>query len=130
MPLFLMEDICSIVACKHDSLIACYNGCTIGTRERERDMGNIDRSEKFTVFGYLAGFAGVAFCADSFGCVRAYGYTDGTVVEFVIGVACLIAATVMLYIAGMLRDRRVREEFERRRIAREKRRAERERRRR
>ena len=23
-------------------------------------MGNIDRSEKFTVFGYLAGFAGVA----------------------------------------------------------------------
>lgn len=89
-------------------------------------MGNIDRSEKFTVFGYLAGFAGVAFCADSFGCVRAYGYTDGTVVEFCLGIACIVIATVSLYIAGMLRDRRIQAEFARRRAERERRRAERE----
>lgn len=44
---------------------------------------------------------------------------------FVIGVACLIAATVMLYIAGMMRDRRIQAEFARRRAAREEREAER-----
>lgn len=54
-----------------------------------------------------------------------YRMGNRSVVEFVIGVACLIAATVMLYIAGMMRDRRIQAEFARRRAAREEREAER-----
>lgn len=56
---------------------------------------------------------------------RVYGYCDGTVVEFCMGIACIVIATVSLYIAGMLRDRRIQAEFDRRRAERERRRAER-----
>ena len=91
-------------------------------------MGKVDRSEELTVGGYLFGGGGLMLCADAIGCARAYGYTDGTVAEFVMGVVCIIAATVMLYIAGMMRDRRIQAEFARRRAAREQRKAERERR--
>lgn len=89
-------------------------------------MGKVDRSEKLTAGGYLSGFFGAMFCADAIGCARAYGYETGNAVEFAIGAACLIAATVMLYLAGMLRDRRIQEESARRRAARERRKAERE----
>lgn len=91
-------------------------------------MGKVDRSEKLTIAGYIAGSCGLMLCTDANVCVRAYGYSDGHVIEFVIGIACLIAATVMLYLAGMMRDRHVQAEFARRRAAREQRRAERERR--
>lgn len=53
-----------------------------------------------------------------------YRMGNRSVVEFVIGVACL-NPTVMLYIAGMMRDRRIQAEFARRRAAREEREAER-----
>ena len=59
-------------------------------------------------------------------CARVYGYCDGTVVEFCLGIACIVIATVSLYIAGMLRDRRIQAEFARRHAERERRRAERE----
>lgn len=59
-------------------------------------------------------------------CARVYGYCDGTVVEFCLGIACIVIATVSLYIAGMLRDRCIQAEFARRRAERERRRAERE----
>ncbi len=45
-------------------------------------------------------------CEDAVVCARVYGYCDGTVVEFCLGIACIVIATVSLYIAGMLRDRR------------------------
>lgn len=47
-------------------------------------------------------------------------------VEFCVGIACIVIATVSLYIAGMLRDRRIQAEFARRRAERERRRVERE----
>ena len=53
-------------------------------------------------------------------------WSDGTVVEFCLGIACIVIATVSLYIAGMLRDRRIQAEFARRHAERERRRAERE----
>ena len=45
---------------------------------------------------------------------------------FRLGIACIVIATVSLYIAGMLRDRRIQAEFARRHAERERRRAERE----
>ena len=83
-------------------------------------MGKMDKTEKYTVAGLCFGAVGVFFCA------RVYGYCDGTVVEFCLGIACIVIATVSLYIAGMLRDRRIQAEFARRRAERERRRAERE----
>lgn len=91
-------------------------------------MGKVDRSEQLTVGGYLFGGSGLMLCADAIGCARAYGYTGGSVTEFAMGIVCVVAATVMLYLAGMMRDRRIQAEFARRRAARERRRAERERR--
>lgn len=82
-------------------------------------MEKVDKSEKLTAGGYLLGSGGLLLCADAFGCARAYGYTDGSVNEFVIGAACLIGATFMLYLAGMLRDRRVQERRAKRRMERE-----------
>lgn len=91
-------------------------------------MGKVDRSEGLTVGGYLFGGSGLMLCGDAIGCARTYGYTGGTVAEFTVGIVCIIAATAMLYIAGMMRDRHVQAEFARRRAAREQRKAERERR--
>lgn len=83
---------------------------------------NVDGSEKLTAGGYLLGCGGLLLCADAFGCVRAYGYSDGNAIEFAVGAACLVGATFMLYLAGMLRDRRVQERVAKRRMERERRR--------
>lgn len=92
-------------------------------------MGKLDKTEKYTVAGLCFGAVGVFFCEDATVCARVYGYCDGTVVEFCMGIACIVISTVSLYIAGMLRDRRIQAEFARRRAERERRRAERENRR-
>ena len=89
-------------------------------------MGKMDRTEKYTVAGLCFGGSGVFLCEDAVVCARVYGYCDGTVVEFCVGIACIVIATVSLYIAGMLRDRRIQAEFARRRAERERRRVERE----
>lgn len=89
-------------------------------------MEKMDKTEKYTVAGTCIGFIGILFYADAAGCARAYGYCDGTVVEFIMSIVCIVIATVSFYIAGMLRDRRVQAEFARRRKARERREAERE----
>ena len=85
-------------------------------------MGEVDKDEKLTAGGYLLGGSGLFLSADAFGCARAYGYTDGTVIEFAIGAACLVGAAVVLYLAGMLRDRRAQERRAKRRMKRERRR--------
>lgn len=87
-------------------------------------MGKMDKTEKYTVAGLCFGGGGVFLCEDAVVCARVYGYCDGTVVEFCLGITCIVIATVSLYIAGMLRDRRVQAEFARRRAERERRRAE------
>ena len=78
-------------------------------------MGKMDETEKYTVAGLCFGAVGMFFCEDATVCARVYGYCDGTVVEFCLGIACI-----------MLRDRRIQAEFARRRVERERRRAERE----
>lgn len=70
-------------------------------------MGKMDKTEKYTVAGLCFGGSGVFLCEDAVVCARVYGYCDGTVVEFCLGIACIVIATVSLYIAGMLRDRRI-----------------------
>lgn len=80
-------------------------------------MGKMDKTEKYTVAGLCFGGSGVFLCEDAVVCARVYGYCDGTVVEFCVGIACIVIATVSLYIAGMLRDRRIQAEFARRRAA-------------
>lgn len=84
----------------------------------------MDKTEKYTVAGLCFGGSGVFLCEDAVVCARVYGYCDGTVVEFCVGIACIVIATVSLYIAGMLRDRRIQAEFARRRAERERRRVE------
>lgn len=81
-------------------------------------MGDMDKSEKFTVAGYLFIPIGMFMFADADVVMRCYGDE--------IGVIAVVIATVSLYIAGMLRDRRIQAEFARRRVERERRRAERE----
>lgn len=83
----------------------------------------MDKTEKYTVAGLCFGGSGVFLCEDAVVCARVYGYCDGTVVEFCVGIACIVIATVSLYIAGMLRDRRIQAEFARRRAERERRRS-------
>lgn len=85
-------------------------------------MGDMDKSEKFTVAGYLFIPIGMFMFADADVVMRCYGDERAALIEFIIGVI----ATVSLYIAGMLRDRRIQAEFARRRAERERRRAERE----
>ena len=85
-------------------------------------MGDMDKSEKFTVAGYLFIPIGMFMFADADVVMRCYGDERAALIEFIIGVI----ATVSLYIAGMLRDRRIQAEFARRRVERERRRAERE----
>ena len=84
-------------------------------------MGKMDKTEKYTVAGLCFGGSGVFLCEDAVVCARVYGYCDGTVVEFCLGIACIVIATVSLYIAGMLRDRRIQAEFARRHAERERR---------
>lgn len=87
-------------------------------------MGDMDKSEKFTVAGYL--FIPIGMFADADVVMRCYGDERAALIEFIIGVIAVVIATVSLYIAGMLRDRRIQAEFARRRVERERRRAERE----
>lgn len=82
-------------------------------------MGDMDKSEKFTVAGYLFIPIGMFMFADADVVMRCYGDERAALIAVVI-------ATVSLYIAGMLRDRRIQAEFARRRVERERRRAERE----
>lgn len=60
-----------------------------------------NRIETQTTWGFFLGFFGVLFYADAIGMGRAYGYTTGNVIEFVVGTALVIAGTVPLYLAGM-----------------------------
>lgn len=85
-------------------------------------MGDMDKSEKFTAAGYLFIPIGMFMFADADVVMRCYGDERAALIEFIIGVI----AVVSLYIAGMLRDRRIQAEFARRRVERERRRAERE----
>ena len=65
-------------------------------------MGKMDKTEKYTVAGLCFGGSGVFLCEDAVVCARVYGYCDGTVVEFCVGIACIVIATVSLYIAEEL----------------------------
>ena len=85
-------------------------------------MGDMDKSEKFTVAGYLFIPIGMFMFADVDVVMRCYGDERAALIEFI----AVVIATVSLYIAGMLRDRRIQAEFARRRVERERRRAERE----
>ena len=89
-------------------------------------MGDMDKSEKFTVAGYLFIPIGMFMFADADVVMRCYGDERAALIEFIIGGIAVVSATVLLYIAGMLRDRRIQAEFARRRVERERRRAERE----
>lgn len=89
-------------------------------------MKDIDKSEKLTIAAYLIIPFGVFMYADSSVLLRCYGDRVGAMNEFIMGTIAVVIATVLLYIAGMLRDRRIQAEFARRRAARERRRAERE----
>lgn len=89
-------------------------------------MNDIDLSEKLTIASLTVSPIGLLLLADSSVLLRCYGDQKGAVTEFIVGILAVIASTVLMYIACMLRDRRIRAEFARRRAAREKRRAERE----
>lgn len=88
-------------------------------------MEKMDKSEKLTVLAFLIGPIGLFALADSYVVTYCYGERLGGIAEFAMGITAIVAATVLLYIAGMMRDRRIQAEFDRRRAAREKRRAER-----
>lgn len=81
-------------------------------------MGKVER---FTVRGYLVMGVGVLFLADAIGCGSAYGYCAGSVIEFVLGALAVVAGAWQVYLAGVYRDRLLRAEEERRRVARERR---------
>ena len=53
-------------------------------------MGKMDKTEKYTVAGLCFGGSGVFLCEDAVVCARVYGYCDGTVVEFCVGIACIV----------------------------------------
>lgn len=69
----------------------------------------------------LSGTTGLFIYADVLGCGRAYGYTFGSVVEFIFGTLFVIASALLFYLAGLYRDRLFRAKTERRRRAREER---------
>lgn len=70
-------------------------------------MGDMDKSEKFTAAGYLFIPIGMFMFADADVVMRCYGDERAALIEFIIGVIAVVIATVSLYIAGMLRDRRI-----------------------
>lgn len=80
-------------------------------------MGDMDKSEKFTAAGYLFIPIGMFMFADADVVMRCYGDERAALIEFIIGVIAVVIATVSLYIAGMLRDRRIQAEFARRRVS-------------
>lgn len=81
-----------------------------------------DRVDECMAWGVLSGMTGLFLYADAIGCGRAYGYTSGSVTEFVFGTLFVIAGALLLHLAGMYRDRQLRADEERRRRAREERR--------
>ena len=64
-----------------------------------------ERIEGQTALGALSAFFGVMFYADAIGTGRVYGYTTGSVAEFVIGTVMVVTGAVLLYLAGMNRRR-------------------------
>lgn len=81
-------------------------------------MGKID---ELMVRGALVGTGGLFLYADAIGCGKVYGYGSGSVFEFVLGTLAVVAGAWQVYLAGRMRDRLARAEFERRRMAREER---------
>lgn len=81
-------------------------------------MGKVER---FTVRGYLAMWGGAMLLADAIGCGSAYGYCAGNVIEFALGTLAVVAGAWQVYLAGVYRNRLLRAEEERRRVARERR---------
>ena len=55
-----------------------------------------NKTETQTTWGLVLAFFGVMFYADALGTGRAYGYTTGNVIEFVV-----VTGVVLLYLAGM-----------------------------
>ncbi len=106
--------------------MVCYNSSNTERDERDESMKNIDKSEKLTIAAYIIIPFGLFMFADAPVLLRCYGDQVGAMNEFVLGVIAVVVATILLYIAGMLRDRRIQAEFARRRAEREHRRAERE----
>lgn len=62
-----------------------------------------ERIESQTLWGALSAFFGVMFYADASGTGRAYGYTTGSVTEFVIATVLVVTGAALLYLAGMNR---------------------------
>ena len=50
-----------------------------------------NRIETQTTWGLVLAFFGVLFYADALGTGRAYGYTTGNVIEFVVGTALVLS---------------------------------------
>lgn len=64
-----------------------------------------NRIENQSMWGGLLAMLGVFLYADAIGTGRAYGYTTGNVIEFVIGTVTVVAGATLLYLAGMNRRR-------------------------
>ena len=79
------------------------------------------RVDECMAWGALSGMTGLFLYADALGGGRAYGYTSGSVIEFVFGTLFVVAGTLLLHIAGVYRDRQFRADEERRRRARDER---------
>lgn len=107
-------------------MIGCYNNSNVRCDGRDDEVNDIELSEKLTIAALVVSPIGLFLLADSSVLLRCYGDQQGAVTEFIVGVLAVTASTVLMYVACMLRDRRIQAEFARRREAREKRRAERE----
>ena len=55
--------------------------------------------------GWASIVIGVFLYADAIGCGRAYGYTTGSVFEFVLGTLAVIGGAMVIHVAGVYRDR-------------------------
>ena len=57
------------------------------------------RVDECMAWGALSGMTGLFLYADALGGGRAYGYTSGSVIEFVFGTLFVVAGTLLLHIA-------------------------------
>lgn len=71
------------------------------------------RVDECMAWGALSGMTGLFLYADALGGGRAYGYTSGSIIEFVFGTLFVVAGTLLLHIAGVYRDRQFRADEER-----------------
>lgn len=55
--------------------------------------------------GWASIVIGVFFYADAIGCGRVYGYTAGSVFEFVLGTLAVVGGAMVIYVVGVYRDR-------------------------